>query len=63
MCVCRRAVQSSRDIWRSLLRHDVGMDDIVAGAKRIRRMEVAAEGAYKAALERYPDQPRILSVR
>lgn len=59
---CRKAIMSGREVWRVLLKHDIGVDDIATAVKRMDRFELVADEAYRSMLERHPNQPRLLTV-
>ncbi|GAB4819763.1 hypothetical protein N2152v2_006809 [Parachlorella kessleri] len=58
----RNALSSLKAFWRLLLRTDVSMLSIVHHFLRIPASKDAAERSYKAFMERYPNNPRVLRV-
>lgn len=62
VAVHRRAVVASRDVWRALLKHEVGLDDVARALRKMDRHQVQADGAYRSMLDRHPRQARLLQV-
>ncbi|GAB4819663.1 hypothetical protein N2152v2_006709 [Parachlorella kessleri] len=56
----RNALGTLKAFWRLLLRADVSMVALVRQFLRIPASKDAAERAYKALMERYPNNPRVL---
>lgn len=56
----RQVVEANRDVWKMVIRHDVGMDDLIWVIHRWRAYEQRAEVQYRTMLERYPRNVRLL---
>ena len=60
---CRKAIEASRDVWKSLLKSDLGIDDVATAVRRMDKHELAADGIYKSMISRHSNYPKLLQAR
>ena len=61
--VPRKAIETSRDVWKALLKSEIGIDAVAAALRRMDKHESAAEAVYKAMISRHSTYPKLLQAR
>lgn len=59
----RKAVETSREVWRAFLKTDPGIDDIADALRRMTKHGAAADAFYRTMVAHHPHYPKLLQAR